>query len=143
VSYFWGSTKAETGVLVMRALAVGLWMVMGTTSVVVMTIAMGLWFRDVLRGRATDGVEPAPVTGRTALYSLLAALAFSGTRLASGERLTFSDAAFPALLIGMALSAGWYLLARRTPDGASASKTAVVSMVIAASFGALTGAVQP
>ena len=127
----------------MQTLVAVSWLVMMAGSLVVMTVAMGLWFRDVLRGQDTDGVEPSPVSVRSALYSLLAGLAFCGTRWARGEPLSFKDVAFHALLIGFALSAGWYLLARRSTKEPNPGKVAGLSAVIAASFGTLSALTPP
>jgi hypothetical protein len=127
----------------MRALAVGFWLVSMTTSLAVTGVAVGLWVRDVVRKQDLDGVEPSPVTFRSALYSLLAGLVLWGTRLARGEPLSFNDLAFSALLIGFGLSAGWYLLARRTADGPSARTVARISAVIASSHGALAALAYP
>ena len=104
----------------------------------VITVALGYWLREVLGNQDTDGVEPSPVSQRSALYTLLAGFAFIGTRLARGESLPFSYIGFTATFIGFTLSAAWYLIARRANHGPSRSTVATFSGVIAASFGALS-----
>jgi len=107
-------------------------------SVAVTAVAVGLWLRDVLRERDTDGVEPSPLSKRSAIYSVLAGCVFIAIRLARGESLSFFFAGFTAVFIGFALSAGWYLLARKATDGPSRREVDNLSAVVAASFGALS-----
>jgi hypothetical protein len=126
----------------MEALLVVSWCAMAISSAAVTAVAIGLWLRDVLRERDTDGVEPSPVSERSALYMLLAGCVFMGTRFARGESLSFGEAAFTAVFIGFALSAGWYLLTRGT-EGPSRSKVDEFSAVVAASFGLLSALTFP
>jgi hypothetical protein len=111
---------------------------MAVSSAMVIAVALGYWLRDVRRNQDTDGVEPSPVSERAALYMLLAGVVFIGTRLARGQSLPFGFIAFAAVFIGFGLSACWYLLARRATDGPSASRVAMFSGGVAASFGALS-----
>ena len=121
----------------MEAIVVVSWSAMAVGSAAVITVALVYWLRDVLGNRDIEGVEPSPVSERSALYTLLAGFVI-GTRLARGESLRFGYLGFAAAFIGFALSAGWYLLARRSTDGPSPSTVATFSAVVAAFFGALS-----
>ena len=101
-------------------------------------VALVYWLNDVRRNKDTDGVEPSPVSDRSALYMLLAGCVFVGTRLVRGESLPFGFIVFVAVFIGFGISAGWYLLARRASDGPSPSRVAMFSAGVAAAFGALS-----
>ena len=122
----------------MEAIVVVSWSAMAVSSAAVITVALVYWLRDVLGNQDTDGVEPSPVSERSALYTLLAGFVFIGTRLARGESLPFGYLGFTAAFIGFTLSAGWYLLARRSTEGPSPSTVATFSAVVAAFFGALS-----
>jgi len=122
----------------MHSIVVVSWSAMAISSAAVIAVALGCWLRDVRRNQDTDGVEPSPVSERSALYMLLAGSVFIGTRLARGESLPFGFIGFAAAFIGFGLSAGWYLLARRASDGPSPGRVAMFSAGVAASFGALS-----
>lgn len=122
----------------MDTLLIVSWSAMVISSVAVTAVAMGLWLRDVLREQDTDDVEPSPLSKRSAIYSLIAGCVFVGIRLARGEPLSFFFAGFTAMFIGFALSAGWYLLARRATKQPSRSEVDKFSAVVAASFGGLS-----
>jgi len=113
------------------------YVVMAVSTCAVIAVAMGLWVRDVVRERDTDGVEPAPVSARSAIFSLLALGAFVGVRLARGESVPLLFAALTAMFIGFALSASWYLLERRKTSAPRRGQVDKLSAVVAASFGAL------
>lgn len=122
----------------MRVFLEAAWSVMALSSIAVTALAVGLWTRDVLRDEDTDGVEPSPVSKRSATYILLAGSVFIGIRLIRGEPLSFNAMGFTAMFIGFALSAGWYLLARTGAEWPSRSKIDKLSAVVAACFGALS-----
>ena len=127
----------------MQMLLVASYSAMVVSSVVVTAVAVGLWLRDVLRERDTDGVEPSPLSKRSAIYSLLAGCVFIGIRLTRGESVSFLFAGFTAVFIGFALSAGWYLLDRRATGARSRRQVDTLSAVVAASFGALSALTPP
>jgi drug/metabolite transporter (DMT)-like permease len=122
----------------MQTLLLVSWSAMVISSIAVTAVAMGLWFRDVLRERDTDGVEPSPLSKRSAIYSVLALSVFIGIRLARGESVSVLFAGFTAVFIGFALSASWYLLQRRATDTPSPRQVDKLSAIVAASFGALS-----
>ena len=119
------------------------WSAIVMSSIAVTAVAVSLWLRDVLRERDTDGVEPSPLSKRSAIYSMLALCVFIGIRLARGESVSFLFAGFTAVFIGFALSAGWYLLERRGTGLRSRGPVDTLSAVVAASFGALSALTPP
>ncbi|UOY03039.1 hypothetical protein [Blastococcus sp. PRF04-17] len=112
------------------------------TSAVVMVVAMALWIREVLRSR--DGEtdrrlgEPSPVDLRAVPMMAVTAGVLLGVQYMRGARLSYGESAFAALFAGFALSAAWYLLARRSRS-AETGRVQGVSALAAAGFGALWG----
>jgi hypothetical protein len=127
----------------MDALIIITWIVIALSGSVIMVVAVTLWLREVLRSRdgATDERlgEPSPVDGRAVPFMVLAGVVSLGVLYIRGEPLLFRNAAFAAVFIGFALSAGWYLLARRSPVLPKSSGVQALSTVVAACFGALSG----
>lgn len=115
-----------------------LWSAMTVSGMVVMGIAIALWLPDVIRGEDDDANEPSPVDKRAAPFMLLTALVLAGVRLSRSQPLSFSDTVFAAAFIGFALSAGWYLLARRSPQGHSSKQIKRASAAVAVTFGTLS-----
>ena len=122
----------------MQVLLAVAWSAIALGSMAVTAVAVGLWARDLLREQDTDGFEPSPVSARSVPYTLLAGGVFIGIRLIRGEPLSFSEMGFTAVFIGFACSAGWYLLARGGTEAPSRSKVNRFSVVVAASYGALS-----
>jgi hypothetical protein len=112
-------------------------------STVVMVVAVGLWLRDVIRSREgqTDERlgEPSPLDVRAVPLMVLAAVVLAGVQSLRGVPVSFRDTAFAGLFMGFALSAAWYLLARRLPALPHETRAFGVSAVVAAGFGVLWG----
>jgi hypothetical protein len=129
--------------LLMEAVLVLTLVAVTAVSTVVMVVAVGLWLRDVIRSR--DGQtdhrlgEPSPLDVRAVPLMVLAAVVLAGVQSLRGVRVSFQDTAFAALFMGFALSAAWYLLARRSPTLPRGSRALGISAVFAAGFGALWG----
>jgi hypothetical protein len=129
--------------LLMEAVVVLSLVVVTAVSTVVMVVAVGVWLRDVIRSR--DGQtderlgEPSPLDVRAVPLMVLAALVVAGVQSLRGVPVSFQDTAFAALFMGFALSAAWYLLARRSPALPHGTRALGVSAVGAAGFGALWG----
>jgi len=129
--------------LLMQAVVVLTLVAVTAISAVVMVVAVGLWLRDVLRSR--DGQtdervgEPNPLDVRAVPLMALAAVILAGVQSLRGVPVSFQDTAFAALFMGFALSAAWYLLARRSPPLPHGSRVLGISTVVAAGFGALWG----
>ncbi len=119
------------------ALILVLWLTMTVSSIVVMTVAMALWLRDVVRGEDDDAHEPSPLDTRAVPFMLMTVVVLAGVRLSRGQPLSFIETVFPEAFIGFALSAGWYLLARRSPE-AHTKQIGRASAAVAVSFGALS-----
>jgi hypothetical protein len=116
-----------------------LWAAMAVPSVVLILTAVVTAVQEVRRGK-DEGIDgPSPVSRRSAPFVLLAAAAVALVRYLRDEPLGFSDIVFTGAFIGLALSAGWYLAARRSPALAAGRRLAAVSAVVAVCFGILSG----
>jgi hypothetical protein len=129
--------------LLMKAVVVLTLVAVTAFSTVVMVVAVGLWLRDVIRSRDGQTDErlgvPSPLDVRAVPLMVLAAVVLAGVQSLRGVRVSFQDTAFAALFMGFALSAAWYLLARRSPTLPHGSRALGISAVFAAGFGALWG----
>jgi hypothetical protein len=129
--------------LLMQAVVVFTLVTVTAVSAVVMAVAVTLWLRDVIRSR--DGHtderlgEPSPLDVRAVPLMVLAAVVLAGVQSLRGVPVSFRDTAFAALFMGFALSAAWYLLARRSPELPHGGRALGISAVVAAGFGALWG----
>ena len=124
--------------LLMEPLILLTWSAMALVTTLVITVALALWVRDLVRDRGLDGPEPSPISERVVPFMLLSALVLAAVRLLQGDPVSFTDTVFPAVFIGFGLSAGWYLLDVRS-SGLRPRTVDQWSVAIAASFGVLSG----
>lgn len=126
----------------MEALVLVAWSAMAFAGSLIISAAVFLWLRDVLRSKdgETDGRmgEPSPVDERAVPWMALTAAVTFGVVYLRQVPASFGTVVFPAVFAGFALSAGWYLMARRSPEEGRA-RVQLGSGAIAAGFGALSG----
>jgi hypothetical protein len=126
-------------VLMVDTVVLVLWAAIAVPSMVLMLMAGVTALQDARRGTDRGVDDPSPVSRRNAPYIGLAAAAVALVRYLRDEPLGFRDMVFAGGFIGFALSAGWYLAARRSPALAAGRRQAVVSAVVALCFGVLSG----